>query len=98
MRIAPRPLLALVQLIPPLVLLKTPVLVPAYTVAGVCVSTASAKTFAPFKPVLVELQEIPLSALLKTPTFVPAYKTGVVDESKASAKTLGPPRPVGAQV
>ena len=64
----PMPVLAVVQLPPPLVLLKTPPMdVPAYRLVGAEGSMARAWITVSVRPVLMALQLSPPSVLLKTP-------------------------------
>src|SRR6266496_1284152 len=90
-----RPGLTRTQLPPPLTLLKSPLIVPAYTVAGVTGSIAMAETVMFVRPVLTAVQLPPPLTLLNTPPPpVPAYTVAGVAGSIARTLTFRFVRPV----
>src|SRR6266498_2931151 len=89
-----RPVLAAVQLPPPLRLLKTPPQVAAYSVAGVSGSIARALTLRFVRPLVTAVQLPPPLRLLNTPAqAVPAYTVAGVTGSIARALTMPPSGP-----
>ena len=64
---AVRPVFIALQLVAPLVLLNTPVKVPAYRVVGLLGSIASVYTSPLVRPVFMALQFVPPLVLLNTP-------------------------------
>src|SRR5262245_29970886 len=95
------PELIATQLVPPVVLLKAPFCVPAYTVEGVDGSSARASAaIEPLKPSFAGVQAAPAASLLKTPTCVPAYTVVGACGSRSSAVTRVLERPAftGVQV